>query len=269
MGFSSDIGYTPETFDDIMSDLMEGVNEEFGTTYTNETFVGSGWYKFFYRAAQRMQKNEIRASEIFLKLQNYIRFTNEKILDPKVTANGLISVLKGKGYIASVKPMEVGDAGKIHVCVDISEDDPAFEAKKLEICETLRDHVVGGIVNVGSESLELTITNGQLFEFSFNLPDETEVYLQLTITVSRNNQSVIESPDNVKLKLLSNIEARYSLGLDFEPERYFTPVDAPWAGDILLEYSVDEGENWSDETYEANYDEIFRVKLENIAVIEA
>src|SRR5690606_24732818 len=95
------------------------------------------------------------------------------------------------------------------------------------------------VITQGTETESLTLTNTQEFDFSFNLPDRLIVALRLTITTSRNNQSFIEPPEDVKLQLLENIEARYNLGNDFELEIYFTKTDAPWAGDILLEYRID------------------------------
>lgn len=67
---------------------------------------------------------------------------------------------------------------------------------------------------------------------------------------------------------MDNINALYGLGKDFEPEKYFTSADAPWASDIYDEYSVDAGANWEDVTYEAEYDELFVIDLANITLIE-
>lgn len=268
MGFSLDEGYVPSTISDIMARVMEGWNTQFGTTYTAETFLGTNAYKHFYALVQEAQLNDIKTSEIMLKIQDYFKLTNETILNPKVTPNGIIDALKQAGYIASVKPMIDADAGKANICVNVDDADPDYADTKLEICTLIKDYVVAGVVTQGTEVESLTLTNGQLFDFKYHLPDKTEVLLRLTVTTSRNNQNVISSPEDQKLKLLENINARYSLGNDFEPERYYTTVDAPWAADILLEYSLDDGANWDDDTYEADFDELFVVLLENIELIE-
>ena len=62
-----------------MDQVREGVNEQFGTTYDAESFVGTNFYKYFYALIQQLQMNEIRASEIVLKLQQYFTVTNESI----------------------------------------------------------------------------------------------------------------------------------------------------------------------------------------------
>ncbi len=269
MGYSNENGYTPVTIEDILTSIMGGINTQFGTSYTIETFEGTGFYKYFYALAQRIQTNEVKTSEIFLKVQDYFDFTNETILEPKVTPNGIIGALLLEGYRASVKPPLDADAGKAYICVDVDDADDDYADIKLEICTLLSQYVVAGVITQGTETESIVLSNGQSFDFKFHLPDRIEAWLRLTLTVSRNNQSVILTPEQTKLLLLANINAEYRLGRDFEPERYFTIADAPWAGDILLEYSIDEGANWETEVYEAEFDELFEILLENITLIEA
>lgn len=144
----------------------------------------------------------------------------------------------------------------------------AYQATKLAICELIKDYGVAGVVSQGTEVETITLTNGQAFDFKYNLPDRIETLLRLTITLSRNNQTVIGDPEETKLQLLKNIQAEYKLGKDFEPERYFTVSDAPWASDILLEYSINDGSTWLTDVYEADYDELLTISLENITLIE-
>lgn len=246
MGFSFELGYIPLSFNEIMDLIREGVNTQFGTTYTSETFEGSGFYKYSYALALKIQANEVRTSEIFLKLQDYFRQTNETILKPKTTPEGMVSAMKAAtsikedGYTASTKKMIEVDAGKKHVCVDVDDADENYEDMKAEICDLIRQYTVGGIVTVGSESETITENNGQSFDWKFNLPDRQRPLLRLNLTLSRNNQSVISSPEATKLKLLENINTKYRLGKDFEPETYFSIADAPWASDILLQYRLDD-----------------------------
>lgn len=102
MGYSAENGYVPVGIDEIMASIRENVNTQFGTTYTAETFVGTNMYKYFYALAQRVEANEIKTSEIFLKLQDYFDFTNETILSPKVTPPGFLEAMADAGYIVSV-----------------------------------------------------------------------------------------------------------------------------------------------------------------------
>ena len=91
----------------------------------------------------------------------------------------------------------------------------------------------------------------------------------MTITISRNNKFAIDSDADIKAALIANIGAKYGLGLDFEPESYFTIADAPWAADILLEYSLNDGMSWLTAVYESEYDEIFEFDLSDITLVQS
>lgn len=274
MGYANDEGYTPRTIEELMLSVMENVNEQFGTTYTEETFIGTNFYKYFYALMQSVQLNEVKTSEIFLKLQQYIEITNEKISRPVVTNPGLVEIIEDAGYLASVKPMIDEDAGKIHICVDKEvegedpwEDTDDYDDDKLEVCTIIKDSTVAGCVTQGTESESLTLSNGQSFDFKYNLPDRILVYLKLTLTLSDNNQVLVGNPDDVRLALFANIKERYRLGKNFEPERYFGVEDAPWASVVKLEWSLDE-ESYTEDVFEAEYDELFDIDLARISIVE-
>jgi hypothetical protein len=277
MSFSSEAGYIPATIEQLMSLVREGVNEQFDKSYTVESFLGTNFYKYFYALIQRLQANEVKTSEIFLKLQEYFTTTNEMLSRPNTTAPGILdyfdtkgyTVEPGEGYFISIKPPEVGDAGKIFICVDVDEEAEDYADLKLEICGLIRDCVVGGVVSQGTESESITLSNSQSFDFKYNLPDKIPVLLKLTLPLSENNEFSIGSPDSVKAALLANIQERYRLGKNFEPQRYFSIIDAPWAESVLLEWSEDDGENWSDEVYETEYDEVLTMGLDDITIVES
>lgn len=269
MAFSQEEGYIPVDVATIMTQFMGYINTQFGTTYTEETFVGTNLYKYYYAIAQRMEENEIKTSEIFLKLQQYFAITNERISRPVVTSPGLIEKFLAEGFVASVKPMIDADAGKIYVCVDTDDDADDYDDVKLEINTIIKDSVAAGVVSQGTEISAIVLSNGQSFDFKFNLPNRIPVLLRLTTTLSENNQVVIGNPDDVKTALLANINAKYRLGKNFEPQTYFTVVDAPWASQVLLEWSDDAGANYHSTVYNADYDDLFDIDLEDITLIEA
>lgn len=285
MGYANESGYTPETIEDIMISIMNNINTQFGTTYTYDSFVATNFYKYFYALAQRMQQNEIKTSEIFLKLQQYFVITNERISRPVATPQGIIdkieSLVFGTGedafsVQASVKPPLEIDAGKSFICVDIDETHEDYAAQKLLICQTIKNSIAAGIVTQGDQEETIVLTNGQAFDFKFSLPDRIPVFLKLTLTLSENNQLLIGDPSETKLKLLANIRKRYRIGKNFEPERYFEVSDAPWAGDVLLEWTddvtdgeLDDTPTWHDEIFDADFDELFDIALDRIELIEA
>ena len=268
MGFSQEEGYTPVSIETMMAVVMANVNEQFRTSYTTETFVGTNHYKYFYALMQRVQEGEVKLSEIFLKLQQYFAITNEMISRPVVTNPGIIDKLAAEGYIASVKPPEEADAGKMFICVDVDDGAEDYAETKLDICTIIKDSSVAGVVTMGDESQTIVLTNGQSFDFKFNLPDPVPVLLRLTVTLSENNQFVIAAPEVTKQKLLDNLAARYRLGKNFEPQKYFQVSDAPWASQVLLEYSTDDGMNWETEVYDAEFDELFTFGLDDVELVE-
>lgn len=396
MGYSQESGYIPTDINTIMTSIMNNINTQFNLdpAYTMETFVGTNAYKYFYGLAQEAQENEVKTAEIFQKLQSYFEQINARISRPVVTNPGIIEKLGVEGYVASVKPMIDGDAGKIHICVDVDdgvhaegdveissyanlvsgtddvvsvagqaftaqsgaatpgaatfqavtsnavtaesladqinahavttplvsaravgnkvlikakaggvggnaialaytdndtnvgaiisgatltggEDNAEYEDLKEEICILISQITVAGAVTQGTESESIVLSNGQSFDFKYNLPNLLTVHLKLTITLSENNQVVVGNPDDIKQALINNINARYRLGKNFEPQRYFSVIDAPWAASVLLEYSFDYDadnpgpETWSSSIYDAEYRDLFDVKLENIILVEA
>lgn len=267
MGFAQESGYTPTTIQTMMISVMNNVNTQFGTAYTEETFLGTNFYKYFYALIQKLQENEVKTSEIFTKLMDYFAVTNERISRPAVTAPGLIEKLAGEGYTASVKAPIDADAGKAYICVDVDETADDYADTKLEINTLIMESVAAGVVTQGTESSSIVLSNGQAFDFKYDLPDREEPDLRLTITLSENNQFVVKSPEEVKQILMDNIAAKYALGKNFEPQRYFTIIDAPWAESVLLEYDI--GGGFVSAVFDAAYDDLFVIDLANITLIEA
>lgn len=269
MSFTQEAGYLPLSFETLMNLARNGINAQFGTNYTEENFVGTGWYKYLYVPIQLLQQSEVSTAEIFSKLQEYIRLTNEMISRPLVTGPGIIDEFKRHGFIVSVKPPSEDDKGKLFVCVDTDGEAEDYPAKKLEIATILKNVTAGGIVTDGSEVESLTLSNGQSFDYKFSLPNRIPVWLRLTLTISPHNQVSIPSPEDTRLKLYNQVLERYQVGLNFEPQKYFSIEDAPWASTVLLEYSSNEGDTWSSAVFEAEFDDKFEIDLAHITVVES
>ncbi len=267
MTFSQENGYTPTTFDALMAAIREAINVQFGLTYTEGTFVGTNWYKYFYVLVQKVMENEVKTSEVFLKLQEYIATTNLRIQRPSVSMPGIIDSFTANGYVASVKANAAEDAGTVSICVDTDPDAVDYAVTRLAICNFLKDFIAAGMVFEGTETESITLTNGQAFDFSFFLPNYTPVLLKLTLTSSDNQDVVLPSDEVIRSTLFININSRYRLGWDFEPQRYYTQVDAPWAATIKLEWSDDDGDNWYDDVNEADFQDLFTFDLEDITVL--
>lgn len=144
-----------------------------------------------------------------------------------------------------------------------------YPARRLEICTAIKTCAVAGVVSQGEEIETITLSNNQSFDFKFNLPSRHPILLRLTITESVNNAGAILSDQAVTDLLYANIQARYRLGLDFEPQRYFSVLDAPWASHVLLEYSLNAGGAWLSTVYTANYNDLLTFAESDITVINA
>lgn len=146
---------------------------------------------------------------------------------------------------------------------------------KEALCTLISQITIAGGVTQGTETEAIVLSNGQSFDFKYYLPNILTVHLRLTIALSENNQVVVGDPDEIKQALIDNIEARYRLGRNFEPQRYFSVVDAPWAASVLLEYSFNYdadfpgAESWSSAIYDADYRDLFDIKLENVILVES
>lgn len=275
MGYAQESGYTPATIESILESFMGNINTQFGTSYTTETFVGTNHYKYFYAAAQLYQENEVKTSEIFAKLQQYFTIINALISRPVNTPPGIIEKMGVAGYVASVKKMIDADAGKINICVNTDEDADDYAATKLDICTLISQITVLGCVTQGTETEAIVLSNGQSFDFKFHLPNRIPVGLKLTISLSDNNQVEIGSPDDTKIALIANIAARYSLGKNFEPQKYFSLTDAPWAETVLLEWTddvtdgeIDVGATYYSTVFSANFDDLYEVDLSRVVLVE-
>ncbi len=267
MSYAQDTGYVPVTFDTIMGAVRIAINTQFGTTYTEGTFIGTNWYKYFYGLVQKVLENETKTAEIFVKLQEYIATTNARIQRPSVSLPGIIDSFTAQGYVASVKKNLEADAGTVSVCVDLDDDADDYDATRLIICTFLKDFVAAGMVFLGTETETIVLTNGQEFDFSFYLPTRIPVLLRLTITSSDNQEHVIPDDEAIRTTVLANVAARYRLGWDFEPQRYFTQIDAPWAATILLEWSSNAGSNYYATVFQAGFKDLYDFDLDDITVL--
>lgn len=139
---------------------------------------------------------------------------------------------------------------------------------RLEICETIKGCVAGGIVSQGTESETLALSNGQSFDFKFYLPYKIPIFLRLTTVLSENNEVEVLSQDDQKLLLLQKIAAKYKLGKNFEPQTYITVIDFPWAASILLEWSYDDSTYFSS-IYDSNFDDLFEFDIGDVDLVES
>ncbi len=268
MPFNDEGGFVPDSFNDIMGRLREGINAQFATTFTEEDFEGSNFYKFCYALAQEVLAREIEFAEAYAKLQDYIRAQNLVLSAPKTPVDGLIAAFKAKGYAMSLRPMTADTAGKMAACVNVDTGATDYAVKKAEILELLKTYTVGGIYFEGTESGAVVLSNGQSFTFAFFPPVKYNAYLKLTISLSTNTAILKDSDAVIKEKLLKNLSELYALGRNFEPDRYFNIYrDAPYASAVKLEWKKAAEDSFSDGVYQADFKDLFEFIADRIEVV--
>jgi len=265
MSYAQDTGYTPRTVEEILEAWRIEINDEWSLSYDAQSFVGSQYYKFFYRAAQMVQREEVKTGQTFQKLQDYFTTINDRIQRPTTTYPGLVEALEDAGYNSSMKPPSSVDAGTVFICIDVDDTDPDYATIKQELLELISTFIAGGMFFEGTEQGDVVISNGQNFPFAYFLPNRRRTYMRITLKKSDNSN--IEIPDDVTLRTLvrDNVLARYKMGWDFEPERYLTQAEVLWAADLTIEYSFNLI-GWDTEVYQASFDDLLQVALGDIQI---
>lgn len=258
MPYTDKNGYVPYTMEEVMQLILLDVNAGFKTSYSYDQFIGTGFYKFFYVLAQRIVALSGSFGEVYAKLQDYIRFMNEQINAPAVNPESALKILQNAGFTASVRPVTQATAGEWAFCVDLDSAAAGYAQQKQRVFDLLKTCTAGGIYFPGTETGTSVLSNGQAMPYAFYLPTRHAVSLKLTINTSAASGVSVPAEAQIKQMLLDNLAAMYRLGVNFEPERYFTiSRDAPYAAAVKLEYQKEAGGAWTSSVYEADFKDLF------------
>lgn len=259
-------GYAPRDYETILTECVQVVNEQFGTSYTSQSFTGTNLWKYLYATIQGLMTVENNIAELGVKLQDYIRTQNESLIIPTSSENGFTALLEREmGLIASFKPTESSsDAGQIHLAVDIDNTAQDYADKKQKIFNLMAEHLGAGLFYNGAEKGTVTELNGQSFNYAFDLPTETQLKVKIKVKISGNTNLFIETTNKIKEKFIENFKKTYRLGYDFEPQVYLCKDDLPFASEIKISYMTN-GEYKTD-VLEAMYDEKFTISPDDVEV---
>lgn len=269
MSYTVTNGYSPRTYETILEECVGVVNEEFGTSYTLQSFQGTNLWKYLYATIQGIMTVENNIAELGAKLQDYIRTQNEELLIPTSSNDGIMDLIaKELGLVSSIKPIESeADAGQIYLAVDIDDTASDYEQKKTAIFKLLHDYMGAGLFYHGTETGTITASNGQVFDYAFDLPTKTNLKIKINVKVSDNSTRFIETPAKIKDKFLANFESLYRLGFDFEPQSFLCiEKDLPFASEVNVSYSTNGGTSYSSEVLAGMYDEKFLINPEDVEV---
>lgn len=262
-------GYSPRSYDTILAECVEIVNQEFGTSYTSQSFTGTNLWKFLYATIQGLMTVENNIAELGVKLQDYIRTQNESLIIPRSSYDGIMQIIKDElGLVSSIKVIDTAnEAGQIFLAVDVDAESEDYEDLKAQIFKILHENMGAGLFYNGTETGQVTASNGQVFNYAFDLPSETALKVKIQVRVSENTTLFVETPPQIKNKFLENFAKFYRLGFDFEPQIYLCrDRDLPFASEINVTYSTDGGTKYKIDVLEAMYDEKFTINPDDVEV---
>ena len=275
MSFNVVNGYTKQTFNELLATLTQAVNEQFGTNYTVDSIVGSNHFKSFYGGLQLVMESENKINDLQVKVVDYIRTINESISAPISSVDGTIKYFKDNlGLDVSLRPItDVSLAGQPAIAVDIDPSASDFNSRKQQIFDALRISQTEGLYwyNPSTEAKtneyrgESSALNGQAFPYAFFTPVAFPMYVKITITRSRDNLAYQLNTAQIEQLFRMNFASRYSLGRDFEGERYLSICDVPSAADVKVEWSTDNA-SWTEGVREMEFDS--KISIAGITVVE-
>lgn len=269
MSFSVENGYSPRTNEDLVNDLVNAVNEEYGETYTPETIVGSNIYKLYYPALQIAQGVENGISQIGNKAQDYVTYINDKIKYPKSSPNGIMQALENDlNVIASIAPITTPDKrGTCDIACDVDTSAEDYQTLKQNIINKIGQCATTGLVYSGSETGFFTGINGQKFPISYAIPTVLTFNIKIAITVSRNTTEFIPAEVTINNLFRELFNQSYRLGKDFEPDSYLCKERLPWSSSITVTYQNGSG-SFTGEVFKSAYNQKIVLGTVNAEIID-
>lgn len=146
-------GFVPRTFDEILATMTAKINEQYGTNYDVTTIQGTNFYKYFYAGIQVIMEAEQQVADLSGKYQQYIASTNQRILQPRGTADGFINFIANDGVLnteGSFDPIdEPSKAGKIKFAILLDKNDEQYNIKKAKLIEYFHKYLSVGLYYYG------------------------------------------------------------------------------------------------------------------------
>jgi hypothetical protein len=276
MGYNQ-FGYVPRTADQLISSLISRINEYFGTSYTTQSFIGTNFYKLCYAVVQLIVETETDTGEIYAKLQDYFRATNETLINVKPPRQGMMDEAKKitqfnnypNGIDVSFKNYPQDDpasAGKLSMCADVDTNDSQIDNIRQALVDMLANCMAEGVVTEGNVSEEHLFSNGQIKTYKFTWVERTPIKLKLTGLINPGSINIHPTDDYIKNQLYDNINERYIIGSDFAPQNYFTYDDAPYLSELLLQYSLDSGASWNSDVVHLDFYQKYTFSINDILI---
>ena len=258
MAFNTVDGFTPRSFDEIRADYKDFSSSQFPSEDFSD-YENGDLFLVHYADMQNTLKLENTLLEIEEKFYTFLEQENNKIRQSKIsTRNGLLEAL-----YPFVKNKEVStylvEPGVIEIYGNFI-DNEANPFNPSNIANVIYESIALGIYTQNElgrtdtdpkpESDELniveTITDsiGSLVNIYFSKVVELPVYIKIKYTKSNTNLQILSSDSILIDSFLEGLvkpdplgNPLYSLGKDFEPEKYISPSDHPFVSDFIIEWS--------------------------------
>ena len=256
MSYTLNNGYAPRDYETILSECVKVVNAEFGTKYTMQSFVGTNLWKYLYTTIQGLMTCENNIAELGVKLQDYIRTKNEELIIHRSSNDGIMQAIKDElGLVSSIKPTKSeADAGEIYLAVDVDKEGSDYADKKQQILNVLHKYMTAGLNYNGTERGTVKASNGQVFDYAFELPVKKKLKMKIEVKVSDNTNLFVETTNRIKEKFLKNFASLYKMGFDFEPQQFLNiSRDLPFASEIKVQASIDNGSSYKTNIIQSDY----------------
>ena len=228
---------------------------------------GSYEYQALYPFIQLMVENGNLTLQAINEALESLAQIGEEIKRPAVLHSRVSERFLEDGYIAVPREPTLATAGIMAVCVDQpdrdAEDDAAVALLLANECMPAGVHIEG--VN----EYTVVLSNGQSIVMRWTNPTEVPTTFKLTLLRARNSQYPVDDVDTIIDRFMTNFNEQNALGLDITPETYYTiHRDAPWASQVLTEYSFDDGTTWLSIVHAATYTDKFIGELlpENVII---
>lgn len=257
MGWTTQ-GFQPDNFDEIMEvyyNKFIASSDEY-SDITFDKFKGSEEYRHFYAAVQVDMTLQLMFSGISDKIADYMREINYKIGKPTTTHSEIVGgLVRDFDYIVAASMMGQTEANRGTTELYITYSMPVDQvtaAMNADIAAYLSQYnIVGGNVMVnGSEGVKFEIgtplENGQSWVYRWNSGTDVDLKFRFNVWISRGAADAGHTVQDIIKIIEGKFADRYSMGSDIEPEKYWNLDAFDWAGDALLEYSIDGGSTWSD-----------------------
>jgi hypothetical protein len=255
--------YTIETFRDtnyyaayypLIQSIMEQDN--------NFSVIFEKLNNFISVSNESINDPQITKNSLITAFQNYsykdssgnnipfpIKISILKLLNPKNDYDSITTflasiIVSGGGTITQEQALEFSNniinikkaAGNMYCCVDV---DNYNTISKNDICKLFNTHTPFGLVYQGEEEEVFNLSNGDQFTYKWDLPETTALWLKLDLKTDRNNLDIpVDTIDNIKHKLQTNLNTIYKVGLDFEVDKYLNvDRDLKWCSEIIFSWS--------------------------------